>query len=117
MKTPLALTVAAALAAPASIASAQQPAAAVPAFASPNVTEKGARALAANCAFCHGTDGRTAPGSIVAPLAGRRSEELVAVLAQFRDGSRPATIMHQVVKGYSDAELAAIARYFASQPR
>jgi cytochrome c553 len=109
------------------IASAQQPAgvappaavapSAVPAFASPNLTEDGARALAANCAICHGTGGRAVPGSTVAGLAGRSREELVLIMAQFRDGARPATIMHQIAKSYSDAEVAAIAAWFASQPR
>ncbi|HYG67802.1 MAG TPA: c-type cytochrome [Anaeromyxobacteraceae bacterium] len=108
-----ALAVAASLAA-ASIASAQEPPA-PPAFAPPNLSEKGVRAMAANCASCHGTDGRSARGSTVAGLAGRSSAELVRTLEQFRSGERPATIMHQLVKGYGDAEIAAIADWFSKQ--
>jgi cytochrome c553 len=33
----------------------------------------------------------------------------------FRDGKRPATIMHQLAKGYTDAQIDAISGYFASQ--
>lgn len=118
MKASLAMIAAAALAAAAgSIARAQQPPAAPPAFAAPNLTDEGARALAANCAICHGTNGRAVQGSTVAALAGRPSQELVTILSQFRDGTRPATIMHQIVKGYTDAEIAAMARYFSRQSR
>jgi cytochrome c553 len=118
MKPRLVIAVAAALAVGAGpLASAQQPAAAPPAFAAPNLTASGARALAASCAICHGTDGRAAPQSTLAGLAGRSSEELVLIMTQFRDGSRANTIMQQIVRSYSDAELAAIADYFAAQPR
>jgi cytochrome c553 len=77
----------------------------------------GARALAANCAICHGTEGRAAAGSNVRGLAGRPRQELVQIMAAFRDGSRPATIMHQIAKGYSQAEIEAMADWFARQPR
>jgi cytochrome c553 len=118
MKPRLVIAVAAALAAgTASIGSAQQPASVAPAFAAPNLSGDGVRALAANCAICHGTDGRAAPQSTLAGLAGRSSQELVLIMTQFKDGSRAATIMQQIVKSYSDAEIAAIADYFAAQPR
>jgi cytochrome c553 len=35
----------------------------------------------------------------------------------FRDGQRPATVMHQIAKGYSDAEIEAIAGWYAAQKR
>jgi cytochrome c553 len=117
MKPRLFMVVAGALAAAAAIASAQQPAGAAPSFASPNLTPAGARALAASCAICHGTNGRAAPQSTLSGLAGRSSQELVLIMTQFKDGSRANTIMQQLVKSYSDAEIAAIADYFAAQPR
>lgn len=73
------------------------------------------RTLAATCANCHGTDGRAAPGSAVPGLAGRPKEDIVAQLQAFRSGARPATIMQQLAKGYSDAQIAQIAGYFAAQ--
>jgi sulfide dehydrogenase cytochrome subunit len=93
---------------------AQQPA---PAFPAPNLTEKGVRGMAASCAACHGTNGRAAPGSSVAGLAGRSKEDLVQVMAQFRGGQRPATVMHQIAKGYTEAEVAAMADYFSKLAR
>ena len=98
----------------ATCAFAQQPA---PQFAEPNLTERGVRGIAANCASCHGTQGRAASGSVVPGLAGRPREEIVQAMAQFKAGSRPATLMHQIAKGYSDAEIAAMADYFARQRR
>ena len=94
---------------------AQQPAPAPPAFAPANLSPKGVASMAANCAACHGTQGRIAPGSSVAGLAGRKAEEIVQVMGEFKEGKRPATIMHQIAKGYSDAEVAAVAAYFAMQ--
>ena len=100
-----------------SAAFAQQPAPPSPAFAPPNLTEKGIRALASNCAACHGTNGRPAPGATVAGLAGKPRDELLAALMQFKEGKKPATVMHQLSKGYSDAEIAVLADYFSRQPR
>jgi cytochrome c553 len=94
---------------------AQSPSA--PRFAPPNLTPAGVRALAANCAQCHGTEGRPAPGSVLAPLAGRSSEELAALLEDFKAGRRPATVMDQIAKGYSESEIEALADYFARRPR
>lgn len=87
-----------------------------PAFAAPNLTPQGVASMASACAMCHGTHGRPAPGSSVARLAGRSAESIVTRMAEFREGRREATIMHQIAKGYGDAETAAIARYFEAQP-
>jgi cytochrome c553 len=70
---------------------------------------------AAACANCHGTDGRAEPGMIA--LAGRDKNELLQQLLAFKNGQRPATIMHQLSKGYSDEQLAQIAAYFAAQKK
>jgi cytochrome subunit of sulfide dehydrogenase len=72
-----------------------------------------ARNLAATCTNCHGTYGR-ARGEI-APLAGMPADKLLALVADFKSGARPATIMHQIAKGYSDDQLKLIAAYYAAQ--
>ena len=95
---------------------AQQPAP-PPAFAPPNLSATGVRSLAANCAACHGTNGRPAAGSTLAGLAGKPKDELLTAMTQFKQGKKPATLMHQLTKGYSDEELAALADYFSKQPR
>jgi cytochrome c553 len=72
------------------------------------------RNLAATCANCHGTNGN-ARGDMQ-PLAGQSAEKLLAALADFRSGNQPATIMHQITKGYTEGQLQLIAAYFAAQP-
>lgn len=96
---------------------AQQPAPAPPAFAVSNLTPKGVQGMAANCAACHGTGGRAVAGSAVPTLAGRPAEEIIGLMSQFKSGGRPATVMHQIAKGYSEAEIAAMAEHFSRLPR
>jgi cytochrome subunit of sulfide dehydrogenase len=73
-----------------------------------------ARNLAATCANCHGTAGH-ATGEM-ASLAGRPAEALLSQLAAFRSGAQPATLMHQIAKGYTDEQLRLIAGFYAAQP-
>ena len=88
-----------------------------PRFAAPNLSPAGVRALAANCAQCHGTDGHPAPGSVLPPLAGRPRDALAARLEALKAGRERSTVMDQIAKGYSDAEIAALADYFARRGR
>ena len=97
-----------------SAALAQQPAA-PPAFAAPNLSDEGARAMAMSCAACHGTNGRPAEGSALPGLAGQSADAIAGKMKAFREGKREATLMHQIAKGYSDAEIAALAAWFARQ--
>ena len=67
---------------------------------------------AQGCLGCHGPEGR---GSGAVPaLAGRPAAETIAALRAYRAGQRPATIMDRIARGYTDAEMAAIAAYFAA---
>jgi len=70
---------------------------------------------AAACANCHGTDGRAEPG--MEALAGKNADDMTKSLLDFKAGRKPATIMHQISKGYTDDELRAIAAYFAAQKK
>lgn len=87
-----------------------------PAFAASNLTPKGVRAMAATCAACHGTNGVSAGGAL-AGLAGLNKDYFVAQMKLFKEGKREATLMHQISKGYSDAETTAMADFFAAQKR
>jgi cytochrome subunit of sulfide dehydrogenase len=71
------------------------------------------RYLASTCASCHGTDGKSA-GS-VASLAGQSAGDILTKLSEFKEGKRPATIMHQIAKGYTDDQLKLIAEFFSAQ--
>jgi cytochrome c553 len=70
------------------------------------------RTLAATCFTCHGTDGNSVQG-VPPSLAGRNAAELFQTMKDFQSGKRPATIMHQLSRGYTDSQLQAIAAYFA----
>jgi len=65
--------------------------------------------------MCHGTDGRGATG--YEPLAGMAKDDLIRRFKEFRSGAKPATVMHQISKGYSDQQLEQIAAYFAAQKK
>ena len=75
-----------------------------------------ARSLAATCANCHGTDGRSVTKDVT-PLAGLPKEYLVSQMKAFQEGKRPATVMHQIAKGYTDAQIDLIAGYFSAQKK
>lgn len=75
------------------------------------------RALAATCANCHGTDGRTVQGSAVPSLAGMPKDYMVQQMKAFKDGTRPATVMHQLAKGLTDQQIESAAAYFSTLKR
>jgi sulfide dehydrogenase cytochrome subunit len=80
-----------------------------------NAQENG-RNLAAACAICHGSEGRAVTKDVI-PLAGLPREHIATQMRAFRDGQRPATVMHQIAKGYTDAQIDAMAAWFAAQKR
>ena len=75
------------------------------------------KSLAATCANCHGTNGVAVTGSSVTSLAGLDKAYTVAQMKAFKAGTRPATVMHQLSKGYSDAQIEVLATYFATQKK
>ena len=64
-----------------------------------------ARLMADTCATCHLPEIH----STIPSLAGRPAGEMLRLLLAFRDGSRPATIMDRITRGYSREELGVIA--------
>lgn len=71
------------------------------------------RSLAAGCANCHNTTGRSVTN--MPSIAGVPKDVMLRTMKEFKDGKRPATIMHQLAKGYTDAQLDLIAAHFAAQ--
>jgi cytochrome c553 len=67
-----------------------------------------AREWAAGCLGCHQPAGGTIPR-----LHGQPRGELAAKFRAFRDGRQPGTVMPQLAKGYTDAQIDAIAAWFA----
>ena len=70
--------------------------------------------LAASCAACHGTSGSSV--GITPSLAGISKEYFIETMQAFKDGSRKATVMDRIAKGYTDVHLKTMADYFSVQP-
>jgi cytochrome c553 len=70
------------------------------------------RSMAASCAACHGTQGVALQG--MDSLAGQKKEDLLKKMQDFKSGKKPATLMHQLASGYSDAQIDQLAGYFAA---
>lgn len=76
-----------------------------------------ARAWAASCAACHGTNGKSAAEEIK-PLAGKPKADIVKALKDARAGEpKTLTVMHQHAKGYTDDEIDRIAEFYSKQPK
>jgi cytochrome subunit of sulfide dehydrogenase len=73
------------------------------------------RILAASCAACHGSGGNSA--AITPTLAGLEAGYFNTQMLAFKDGSRPATVMHHHAKGLNADEISALATYFSQQKR
>ena len=68
---------------------------------------------AASCSGCHAAGART--DTAVPRLAARSAADIVALMQAFKAGQKPATVMDRIAKGFSDAEIQAIAEWYAKQ--
>lgn len=84
--------------------------------AAPSAATLRARSLAATCAACHGTDGRAVSGAAIPGLAGMPATYLVEQMKTFKSGARTGSVMPQLAKGYSDAQIEQLAAWFAKVP-
>jgi sulfide dehydrogenase cytochrome subunit len=73
-----------------------------------------AEMLSNACAGCHGTNGASA-GPSMPSLAGQNKVAFVEAMKLFKTGERPSSVMGRLAKGYSDAEIEAMADFFAKQ--
>jgi sulfide dehydrogenase cytochrome subunit len=71
--------------------------------------------LADTCAGCHGTDGASA-GPASPTIAGISEAYFTELMAGFASGEVPSTIMGRIAKGYTEDEIKAMAKFFASKP-
>ena len=71
--------------------------------------ENTARDWAAGCLSCH-----SGSGTVLPTLHGQPRDALISKLRAFREGTQPGTVMPQLARGYSDAQLEAIAGWFAN---
>lgn len=70
------------------------------------------RFMAANCAYCHGPDGKSR--GAIPSLAGLEKGYFVDQMKAFRDGTRPSTVMSKHAQGYTDAEYEALGAWFST---
>lgn len=68
--------------------------------------------LADNCLACHNAVGNNAN---IPNLTNYPSSAIVSQMKAFRDGTRPSTVMARHAKGYSDADIAELAKYLGVQ--
>lgn len=74
-----------------------------------------AASLAATCASCHGTNGQGLEDSAVTGLSNLSVEYIKTNMIWFKTGQRPATVMHQLAKGYTDEQIDIIANYLGKK--
>jgi cytochrome subunit of sulfide dehydrogenase len=68
---------------------------------------------AASCTGCHASSSKVA--TRVPRIVGRNPAEIVAAMEAFRSGQKPATVMDRIAKGFTEAEIRAIADWFGNQ--
>jgi cytochrome subunit of sulfide dehydrogenase len=68
---------------------------------------------AASCTGCHATN--TNVETNVPRIAGRGAAEIVAAMEAFRSGQKPATVMDRIAKGFTEAEIRAVADWLSQQ--
>lgn len=106
MKSMLALTLLAALAAPSFAADA-------PAAAKPDLA-KGQATSTQVCAACHTADGsRGSPANPI--IAGQHADYLVKQLTEFKAGKRVNAVMQGMVAPLSEADMKNVAAFYASK--
>ncbi|WP_047539260.1 c-type cytochrome [Methylotenera versatilis] len=71
------------------------------------------RTLAASCAACHGSNGNALAGNAV--LAGMDKNHFITQMLAFKNGDKPATVMHRHAKGLQVNEINQLAEYFSAQ--
>jgi cytochrome c553 len=71
-----------------------------------------AAALASTCSGCHALQNA---GTAIVSLQGLAAPEIQNRLLSFKKPADGFTAMHRIARGYTDAQIAVIARYIASQ--
>lgn len=68
---------------------------------------------ASSCSGCHAVG--AAVDTPVPRIAGRKAAEIAAQMRAFKSGEKPSTVMGRIAKGFTDAEIQAIAEWYSRQ--
>jgi cytochrome c553 len=71
--------------------------------------------LARTCFNCHGVNGVSA-GTSMPSIGGLSETYLKNIMMEWKSGDRASANMTRLIKGYSDEEIAGLAKYFSKLP-
>ena len=80
----------------------------------PALADKGAEIAAGACAGCHGADGNS-PAAMFPKLAGQQRVYLAREMLDYKSGKRASDIMKPMMESLSEADIEAVAAYYAKQ--
>lgn len=69
---------------------------------------------ASSCTGCHAP--KKVADSVIPHIAGRKAEDIVTFMREYRSGAWPSSVMGRIAKGFDDRQTEAIAAWFAAQP-
>jgi len=69
---------------------------------------------ASSCTGCHAP--MKVADSVIPRIAGRKAEDIVTFMREYRSGAWPSSVMGRIAKGFDDRQTQAIATWFAAQP-
>lgn len=69
---------------------------------------------ASSCTGCHAP--AKLANSVIPRIAGRKAEDIVTFMREYRSGAWPSSVMGRIAKGFDDRQTQAIAAWFAAQP-
>ena len=78
--------------------------------------EAGRKLVEANCASCHGKDGKTPTDASYPIVAGQHADYLYKTLVDYKTGAHKNAIMGAMAKPLSKADMQNVSAYFASLP-
>ncbi len=76
----------------------------------------GAKLAEAQCAACHGKDGKTPTDPSYPKIAGQYADYLLKALSDYHTGARKNAIMGAIAKPLSKRDMQNLAAYYASLP-
>ena len=69
---------------------------------------------ASSCTGCHAP--KKVADSVIPHIAGRKAEDIVTLIRDYRSGAWPSSVMGRIARGFDDPQTEAIAAWFAAQP-